>query len=140
MLDISLFLLLTTTILFLALLVYLNKTLYRPLLEFVENRDNIIEKDKKNATKNEEDIQAYENEARDIILEAKAEAAKERAKVLDEAREQVASKIEQRKAELDEEYELFLKNMKSEQTELKNGLLAQIPLFREGVKAKLNQL
>lgn len=140
MLDISPLLLLITALIFLALLIYLNKTLYRPLLEFVKNRDSTIEKDKKNATKNEEDIQAYENEAKEIILEAKAKAAKEKTKILDEAKAEVASKIEQRKAELDEEYELFLKNMENEKKELKNGLLAQIPLFREGIKAKLNQL
>lgn len=140
MLDISLFLLITTAVVFLALLIYLNKTLYHPLLEFISNRDSTIEKDKKSASRNEEDIQAYENEAREIILEAKAVASKERAKFLDEAKANVAAKIEQRKAELDEEYELFLKNVKTEKKELKNGLLAQMPLFREGVKAKLNQL
>lgn len=140
MLDISPFLLLFTAIVFLALLFYLNKTLYQPLIEFMTNREHVIEKDKHNATKNAEDVQVYENEAREIILDAKAQAAKERAEILEEAKAKIQTQINQRKSELEEEYQLFLKNMQDEKTELKNGLLAQIPLFREGIKAKLNQL
>lgn len=139
-LDISPFLLLFTAIVFLALLFYLNKTLYQPLIEFMTNREHVIEKDKHNATKNAEDVQVYENEAREIILDAKAQAAKERAEILEEAKAKIQTQINQRKSELEEEYQLFLKNMQDEKTELKNGLLAQIPLFREGIKAKLNQL
>lgn len=140
MLDISPMLLLFTAVIFLALLVFLNKALYKPLLEFMENRDNVLEKDRKHINKNESDVVALEEEAKAIILEAKSEVAKQRAIVIEEAKEDIAKKLEQRKAELDEEYGIFTKDMENEKKELKNGLLAQMPLFKEGIKAKLSQL
>lgn len=140
MLDISPILLLFTAVIFLALLIFLNKALYKPLLEFMENRDNVLEKDRKHINKNESDIVALEEEARAIILEAKSEVAKQRAVIMDQAKEEIAKKIEQKKLELDEEYDIFAKDMENEKKELKNGLLAQMPLFKEGIKAKLSQL
>lgn len=140
MLDISPMLLLFTAVIFLALLVFLNKALYKPLLDFMENRDNVLEKDRKHINKNESDVVALEEEAKAIILEAKSEVAKQRAIVIEEAKEDIAKKLEQRKAELDEEYGIFTKDMENEKKELKNGLLAQMPLFKEGIKAKLSQL
>lgn len=140
MLDIYPLLLLFTAVVFLALLVFLNKSLYKPLLEFMKNRDDVIEKDRKNANKNESDITAYEEEAKAIILEAKAQASKQRVEVLEKAKEEIALKLEAKKSELEEEYAIFQKEMETEKSELKNGLLAQMPLFKEGIKAKLNQL
>lgn len=140
MLDITPLLLLFTAVMFLALLIILNKMLYQPLLNFMSKRDDVIEKDRMNANKNESDILELEEEAKAIIAEAKNQASKEKAIVLEEARKEISAKIEQRKSELDEEYSIFQKNMEKERVELENGLLAQMPLFREGIKAKLSQL
>lgn len=140
MLDIQPLLLLFTAVVFLGLMVFLNKTVYRQLLAFMENRDDVIEKDRKHANKNESDINAYEEEAKAIILEAKSQIGKKRADEIAKVKEEIEKKIEIKKSELEEEYELFQKKLHEEAKDLKNGLLAQMPLFKEGVKAKLNQL
>ncbi len=140
MLDISPMLLLFTAVVFLTLLIFLNKVLYKPLLEFMENRELTLQKDKGNISKNQEDLLKHEEEAKNIILEAKAEALKQRNIVLDEAREDIAKKLEAKKIQIDEEYAEFTKQIEDERVELKNGLLAQMPLFKEGIKAKLSQL
>lgn len=140
MLDISPLLLLFTFVIFLGLLIYLNKSLYKPLLDFMANRDSVMEQEKGHISKNESDTIKYEEEAREIILEAKSQAAKEKAVILEDAKKDIAAKIEQKKLELAEDYEIFQKNMQEEKSELKSGLLAQIPLFREGIKAKMSQL
>ena len=140
MLDISPALLLVAVAVFLVMLILLNKVLYRPLLAFVQNRDNSIASDYENAGKNTSDIGAYQEEAERILREAKVEAAKIRAEVIQESKDAALKKIEQRKAELEEEYVAFLEGLDKERIELKNGLLAQMPLFKEGVQAKLNQI
>ena len=140
MLDISPVLLLVTTSVFLILLITLNKILYRPLLEFITNRNDSIKRDLDDAGKNASDVSAYYNEADKIILEAKAEASKIRSAAYESAKSIASDKIEQRKAELDEEYAAFLKDLDAERTEFKNGLSAQMPIFKEGVKAKLGQI
>jgi len=140
MLDISPALLLVTGLVFFILLVVLNKILYKPLLGFMDNRNESIKRDLENAGKNTSDVEAYFKEATQIIHEAKAEAGKIREASLNEAKEIAAKQVEQKNSELEEEYVSFLKDLDAEKTEFKNGLSAQIPLFRDGVKQKLSQI
>lgn len=140
MLDVSPALLLVAVATFLVMLVLLNKMLYRPLLEFVQNRDKAIANDYENAGKNTSDISAYQEEAERIIREAKAEAAKIRADVIQEAKETSLRKIEQRKAELEEEYGAFLEGLGKKRTELKTSLLEQMPVFKDGIQTKLQHI
>ncbi|WP_041956699.1 FoF1 ATP synthase subunit B' [Sulfurospirillum arsenophilum] len=140
MLDIIPALLLVTGTVFLVLLILLNKTLYKPLLEFIDNRNNSINRDLENAGKNASDVVAYYKEVETILSEGKMEAAKIREAALNEAREKAAKKVEQKKSNLEVQGVAFLKTLESEKDEFKNGLLAQMPLFKESVSAKLSHI
>jgi len=140
MLDIIPALLLVTGTVFLVLLILLNKTLYRPLLEFIDNRNNSINRDLENAGKNASDVVAYYKEVETILSEGKMEAAKIREAALSEAKEKAAKRIEQKKSDLEVQSVVFFKALESEKDEFKNGLLAQMPLFKESVTAKLNHI
>jgi F-type H+-transporting ATPase subunit b len=140
MLDISPILLLVTGSVFFILLIVLNKMLYKPLLTFIDNRNESIKRDLENAGKNTSDVEAYYKEADQIILVAKAEAGKIREAALSEAREIAAKKVEQKQSELDEEYALFLKDLSAEKTQFRDSLSASIPLFRDTIKQKLNNI
>jgi len=140
MLDIIPALLLVTGTVFLVLLILLNKTLYKPLLEFIDNRNNSINRDLENAGKNASDVVAYYNEVETILSEGKMEAAKIREAALNEAREKAAKKVEQKKSNLEVQGVAFLKTLESEKDEFKNGLLVQMPLFKESVSAKLSHI
>lgn len=140
MLDIIPALLLVTGTVFLVLLILLNKTLYKPLLEFIDNRNNSINRDLENAGKNASDVVAYYKEVETILSEGKIEAAKIREAALSEAREKAAKKVEQKKSNLEVQGVAFLKTLESEKDEFKNGLLAQMPLFKESVSAKLSHI
>jgi len=140
MLDISPALLLITVTVFLVLLVTLNKILYRPLLEFIQNRNDSIATDYENANKNSSDVSAFHDEADRIIKEAKAEAGIIRAEAIEAAKDNIAKKIDQRKAELEGEYLAFLENLETERAEFKTTLLSHMPQYKDGIKAKLNQI
>lgn len=140
MLDIIPALLLVTGTVFLVLLILLNKTLYKPLLEFIDNRNNSINRDLENAGKNASDVVAYYKEVETILSEGKMEAAKIREAALSEAKERAAKKVEQKKSNLEVQGVAFLKTLESEKDEFKNGLLAQMPLFKESVSAKLSHI
>lgn len=140
MLDISPILLLVTGSVFFILLIVLNKMLYKPLLTFIDNRNESIKRDLENAGKNTSDVEAYYKEADQIILAAKAEAGKIREVALSEAREIAAKKVEQKQSELEEEYALFLKDLSAEKTQFKDSLSVSIPLFRDTIKQKLNNI
>ena len=128
MLDIIPALLLVTGTVFLVLLIVLNKTLYKPLLEFIDNRNNSINRDLSNAGKNASDVVAYYRDA---------EAVKIREAAINEGKEKAHRKIEQKKSEIEAQNVSFLQELEAQKVEFKNSLLAQMPLFKESVIAKL---
>jgi F-type H+-transporting ATPase subunit b len=133
-------LILLTTAIFLVLLFILNKILYKPLLNFMDNRDAFIKKDLEDATKNSEDTSVYYAKANKIILDAKNKAAKERADLLAKAKIDFENRIKEKKEKLEAEYGEFVKTLEKEKKELRNALNGQLPLYKEAIKAKLSKI
>jgi len=140
MLDIVPALLLVTAIVFLVLLVLLNKTLYKPLLGFMDNREKSIKRDLNNAGKNSDEVVAFKKEAEKIILEAKTKANEIKDSALMEAKDEALKKLEAKKSELEGKYSQFLKELEAQRIEFKTALQEQMPLFRDSVRAKLDQI
>ncbi|NCD07523.1 MAG: ATPase [Spirochaetia bacterium] len=140
MLDIIPALLLVTGTVFLVLLIVLNKTLYKPLLEFIDNRNNSINRDLENAGKNASDVVAYYQEIETILSEGKLEAAKIREVAINEANDKAMKRIEQKKNDIEAQNVVFLNALESEKDEFKNGLMAKMPLFKESIHVKLSSI
>jgi F-type H+-transporting ATPase subunit b len=140
MLDISLALIVLTAIVFFALLFFLDKWLYKPLLGFMEERERTIKKDLEAAAKNESGAKEILAEAKRIVEEARHEAAARKKEAVDAAKAEAAKLIEQKKAELERRYEEFLAQLKNEEESIRSTLISQTPLFKEALKAKFNKL
>ncbi|NWF65982.1 MAG: F0F1 ATP synthase subunit B' [Campylobacterales bacterium] len=140
MLDIQLPLLLASAVIFLIVMVLLNSILYKPLLNFMSNRDSSIKKDLENANQNSADVDKMHQEAKTIIANARAEAAKIIEKAKEEANLNADNKISLKKKELEKSYSEFVVALATEQKELKNALMSQVPLYRESLKAKFAKL
>ena len=140
MLDIHLPLMLFVLVLFLTLLVVLNRMLFQPLLKFMDDRDRSIAKDfeaAKGLSGNSDELNA---KAEENISRAKAEAAAIRQKAIEEEKALAASKVETKQSELDKAYAEFVEKLGQEKENLKNELLSQMPLFKESLKAKFSKL
>jgi len=94
MLDVIPALLLVTGVIFLVLLILLNKTLYKPLLGFMDNREKSIKRDLDNAGKNSDEVVAFKKEAEKIILEAKTEANRVKDSVLMAVKDEALKKLD----------------------------------------------
>lgn len=140
MLDIHVSLMLFVLVLFLALLVVLNRMLYKPLVKFMDDRDEAIASDLKAARNLSGNSEALLAEAEEILEEARSKAAEIRQKSIDEAKALAESKIESKRAELDKEYASFIESLEGEKEALRNALLSQMPLFKESLKAKFSKL
>jgi len=140
MLDIHVPLMLFVLVLFLALLVVLNRMLYVPLVKFMDDRDNAISKDLNAARNLSGSSEALLAEAEEILEEARKKATEIRQESIDEAKTLAESKAENKRAELDKEYRSFVENLESEKEALRNSLLSQMPLFKESLKAKFSKL
>lgn len=140
MLEMSPYLVLFTAIVFIVMLVFLNKTLYKPMLLFVDGRKNSIKEDQEITSKNIEKTAAIEEEIRQIILKAKTDAAKIKAEVVQKTQKEAQTAIDTKKTELEQEYKEFEKTMENERVELKNGLFSSLPFYKETLKIKLSQI
>jgi len=140
MLDISPVLLVGSALVFLLVLARLNSCLYKPLLKHMDDRDNQIKTDIENAKGNANEVDSMLEEAKTIIADAKKEANSIREKARLEATEVADAKLAEAKATMDKKYDDFLKTLDEEKVALKNSLVANMPLYKEGVKAKINAI
>ena len=140
MLDIYPLLILFVFVLFLTLLVVLNKMLYKPLIKFMDDRDNSIAKDLKAAkglSGNTDDLNAKADEN---ISNAKNEAANIRQEAIESEKDSSAKKADSKKSELDSKYSKFAEQLNADRENLKESLLSNMPLFKESLKAKFSKL
>ncbi len=140
MLDISPGLLVLTAVVFLTLIVLLNNILYKPLVRYMDEREASIKRDLENAVSNEDESQKLLAEAQDIITQAKSEAARMKQEALEAVKAEVAEKIEAKKSELEAKEAEFMQSLAKEEEQVKAALISQLPLFKEALKAKFNQL
>jgi F-type H+-transporting ATPase subunit b len=125
---------------FLGLIVFLNKTLYEPLINFMDQRDASITHDLSEVNGLTGDTASLEQEAKAILDNAKNEGAAIRQAAIDEANSESAKLIEAKKAELEAKESEFFKKLEKEKDELSNSILSQLPLIKETLKAKFSQL
>lgn len=140
MLDINPILLLATFVVFLSLIAVLNSWLYNPLFAFMNKRDEDIKKDLQKVGSNDDEIHELNSKAESIIVNAKLEASALREKVIADAKELADSKLEARRAELASEFSEFERSLENTKNQLTNELMSQVPMFKEAVKAKFNQI
>jgi F-type H+-transporting ATPase subunit b len=140
MLDISPILLLSSGLVFLLVLARLNSCLYKPLFKHMDDRDNQIKTDMANAKKNGANVDGMLADAKEIIAQAKKEAFSIREKARLEAIEVAEVKTSSAKVKREEKYNNFLQALKEEKLTLENSLVSQLPLFKEGLKAKLSSI
>ena len=140
MLDINPVLLLVTGTVFLILLVVLNKSLYQPLIAFIDNRNSAISRDLENAGKNASDVAAHYKAVEAILADGRIQASKIKEAAMAEAKEKALQKVEQKKVELENRNVAFSKALKTEKAEFKSHLLSQMPLFKDGITHKLNHI
>lgn len=140
MLDISPLLLILSAIVFLLTMVRLNSCLFKPLLKHMDDRAESIKQDLANAKSNGANVDGMIAEANAIIAKAKSEASAIREKAYNEANEIANSKLVAAKSELENSYEKFTAALESEKANLKTTLLAQLPLYKDAIKAKVSSI
>ncbi|MEA1915746.1 MAG: F0F1 ATP synthase subunit B' [Campylobacterota bacterium] len=140
MLDIDPVLLLISGITFLLVLMRLNSCLFKPLLKHMDERDDAIKTDLENARNNAADVDGMLADANDVIATAKKEAAIIREKAYSEANEIATSKLNDAKSDIENRYNDFVKSLDEEVIVLKNTLSAQMPQYKDSLKAKLSTI
>lgn len=140
MLDLHLELMFVVLFIFFLLIFVLNGLLYRPLLEFMSDRDNSIANDLKAAkelTGNTDELNAQSQE---VLDNARTEASSIRQESIDSAKKETVAKVVNKQEEHNDKYQIFIDDLNIAKDELKTTLLAQMPLFKDSLQANLNKL
>ena len=140
MLDLYPSLMIIVLLIFLFLLYQLTIKLYRPLLRFMDSREEAIASDLKSAQNLGGDAERLLKEAQAILDEAKAKATKLRQDAIEEFKAQNAEALAKKQKELEDEYSKFEEELTKRKEELKNSILSQMPLIKESLKAKFTQI
>jgi len=140
MLELSPSLMLIVLLLFIGLIVYLNKALYQPIINFMDQREMTIAKAAQESQQLSGTAEKLLQEANAILDKAKQEANALRQSAIDEAKAKSQELLTKKEEELERAYKEFTLELEKEKEELKNGLLSQIPLIKEALKAKFSQL
>ena len=118
----------------------LNKWLYKPLLTFIDNRNISIKSDLESIQNNGSEIASLDAEAARVLTQARSEANLIREKALESAKMISEQKVASKREELEKKKREFLNALAEEENALRSSLLAQMPLYRESLKAKISQL
>jgi len=140
MLDLIPSLMLIVLLLFIGLIVYLNKALYQPLINFMDERDATIAKDQKESQELTGSADSLKQEAEEILNSAKQEAIALKQAAIEKANSEAAELISSKESELNKAYEEFLSKLEAQKEEVKSNLLSQVPLIKDALKAKFAQL
>ena len=140
MIEISVFAYIFTIVVFIGLVGYLNRRLYKPMLNFMDARDAAIQKDEKLASQNLADVGSEALEIENILSKARDEAAKIREAGLSEIENENSKKIEEKTTSLENDLASYLQDLSKQKDEIKKALEKQIPDFRAGIKEKLARI
>jgi len=140
MLDISWSLMLVEAGIFLITLVLLNMWLFKPLVEFMEERDRKLEADKQSVSDNEKDTQKYEEEIASILDSAKAEANKIRQEALESAKSEAKELIATKLAEIEKSKAEFVSSLDSEKATIREALNSKASDIKGMLENKLKDI
>jgi len=140
MLEIDLPLVALTAVVFLALIAILNSVLYKPLLGFVDKRNQDVKNDEDSISKNTSDLSVFEVQVEQILSAARAEAGKIKQDAINAAKEAAGKITAEKRAELEVDYDAFVQNLQAQKNEFKVELMNSLPELRSALKSKLARI
>ncbi|RDU74658.1 F0F1 ATP synthase subunit B' [Helicobacter anseris] len=138
--EISLHLMALVFVVFLATLYLLNIWLFKPLILFMEKRDESINQDVQEIKDSANEVELITKEIGEILDGARAEAKHMIENASTEAKSVYDAKMARYKAENQTKFEDFLKGLESERVELKNALIGNKALFQNALKSKIKEI
>lgn len=129
-----------TIVVFLALIYFLNQKLYKPLLAFMEERENSIKKDEELANQNTLDLNIDKAELEKAVSEANMSASQIKNEAIQKAKDKVDEILSKKRLELQADFDDFMNDLAKQKDEIKAGLQSKMPEFQNSLKATLSKI
>ena len=129
-----------TIVVFLALIYFLNQKLYKPLLAFMEERENSIKGDEELANQNTLDLNIDKAELEKVVSEANMSASQIKNEAIQKAKDKADEILSKKRVELQADFDDFMNDLAKQKDEIKAGLQSKIPEFQNSLKATLSKI
>ena len=140
MLEINLPLVVLTAVIFLGLIAVLNSILYKPLLKFIDARNDAIKNDEESASKNTSDLGVCEAQIEQLIAAARNEAGKIKQEAINAAKDAAAKIVSEKRGVLEADYDAFIQNLNAQKSDFRADLQQKLPELQAALKAKLARI
>ncbi|BDQ27639.1 ATP synthase B' chain [Helicobacter heilmannii] len=138
--TINVYLMAVVFITFITLLVSLSGGVYKPLLANMDAREDSMLKDRRNIEQLHQEVQGYQQEAQNILKEARLQADKIMQDALYNARSNYESVVAQKEEELEKQAEQVALALKESKSNLKLQLARDLPALEALLKLKISQI
>lgn len=138
--DMNVSTMLATGAIFLAMIVILNAIFYKPLLKFMDDRDNSIKNDEMKVKDNSQEILGVNDELEKIQRTTREEIQKIKQEAIKQAKQEVEQEFKIKKEELEKKTAIFYADLQNQKQELKKNLIAHLPELKQTLQNALRKV
>lgn len=131
---------LATVAIFLMMIVVLNSVFYRPLLKFMDERNNSMKNDENKLKENSQQMLGANDELEKIHIETREEIHKIKQNAIDKAKEEAELILRAKKEELERQMQKFNTELLIQKEELKKHLSDNLPHFKEALQNNIKNI
>lgn len=139
MLDGDIQTMLYTVFLFIIFTFVMNKVLYKPLMRFMEQRDEMVQNDEDFIKSSTNVINECEVEIRSILDKARAESYQIRQELSEKYKNKYNEAIFIEKGKLDKDFSDFLSKLEDDRVEFESKLMSDIESYRQSFRESVNK-
>lgn len=127
-------------VVFIALIVLLNAWLYRPLLQFMEKREKMLQKESSKLQAGQERIKELYHQSHLVVDRAKEEARLIRLAATQEATAKYKKKLEEVRHQAEERFLKLSGALEEQRLLLREELRENVPLFKQTFEDKIKKI
>lgn len=133
-------LMLLVFVVFIITMLLLNSWLFKPLIGFMDERENSLRKDMESAMSDDNEVQEIQEKIRAIFADAKAQASSIIESATIEAKAEYDEKMEKQANEVQGRIDSFRVDLENQKNQAKQELLADLGVFEMALKSKVQQI
>lgn len=133
-------LMLLVFVVFIITMFLLNTWLFKPLIGFMDERENSLRKDMESAISDDNEVKEIQEKIRSVFADAKAQASRIVEDAIDSAKADYDARMEKKTNEIQAKLESFRADLESQKYQVRQELLADMAGFESALKGKVQQI
>lgn len=133
-------LMLLVFVVFIITMFLLNTWLFKPLIGFMDERENSLRKDIESAVSDDNEVKEIQEKIRSVLADAKAQASRIIEDAIDNAKADYDARMEKKTNEIQARLESFRADLESQKYQVRQELLADMAGFESALKGKIQQI